>query len=254
MSIYQRGENWYIDFRFKGQRVRESIGPSRKGAEKVIAKKKAEIAENKYLDVRKEPDPITFHDFAIEYWKWAKANHKPSSWQRELSNLRTLEKAFGKHIHEITKWDIDHYKMDRKAQVKPATVNREVNTLKAMLSKAVEWGHLKENPGSKVKALKGEVNRLRYLLPHEIHKLLSNCVDDLKPIVEMAVNTGLRKSELFNLKYEVINGKATATGYKTNSKLGKFLIKHKVNSLQGLVGKSVIIKVRSNGFLGFYYE
>ena len=40
MSIYQRGENWYIDFTFKGQRIRESIGPSRKGAEKVISKKK----------------------------------------------------------------------------------------------------------------------------------------------------------------------------------------------------------------------
>jgi len=26
MAIYQRGENWYIDFRFKGQRIRESIG------------------------------------------------------------------------------------------------------------------------------------------------------------------------------------------------------------------------------------
>jgi len=30
MAIYQRGDNWYIDFRFKGQRVRESIGPSKK--------------------------------------------------------------------------------------------------------------------------------------------------------------------------------------------------------------------------------
>jgi len=49
MAIYQRGNNWYIDFRSKGQRVRESIGPSRKDAEKIIAKKKTEIIENKYL-------------------------------------------------------------------------------------------------------------------------------------------------------------------------------------------------------------
>lgn len=60
MAIYQRGKNWYIDFTFKGQRIRESIGPSRKGAEKVIAKRKTEIAENKYLDKRKDPEPITF--------------------------------------------------------------------------------------------------------------------------------------------------------------------------------------------------
>ena len=39
MSIYKRGENYYIDFTFKGQRVRESIGPSSKGAEKVIPRR-----------------------------------------------------------------------------------------------------------------------------------------------------------------------------------------------------------------------
>jgi hypothetical protein len=54
MAIYQRGKNWYIDFTFKGQRIGESIGPSRKGAENVINKKKAEIAENKYVPGRDE--------------------------------------------------------------------------------------------------------------------------------------------------------------------------------------------------------
>src|SRR5512139_1790525 len=107
MAIYQRGDNWYVDFTFKGQRVRESIGPSRKDAEKVIAKKKTEIIENKYLDIRKEPDPVKFHDFAKEYVQWAKVNKKPSSCARDLSIMRTLDKEFeGKTIQEITTWDI----------------------------------------------------------------------------------------------------------------------------------------------------
>jgi len=72
MAIYQRGDNWYIDFTFKGQRVRESIGPSKKNAQKVINKKKTEIVENKYLDVRKDPDPVKFHDFAKEYLQWGR--------------------------------------------------------------------------------------------------------------------------------------------------------------------------------------
>ena len=119
MSIYQRGENWYIDFTFKGQRIRESIGPSRKGAEKVIAKKKAEIAENKYLDKRKEPDPIKFHEFGKEYLQWAKANMKPSSWSRELSTMRRLDKEFGEKIlQEITTWQIEKWKAKRKEAIK----------------------------------------------------------------------------------------------------------------------------------------
>jgi len=28
-AIYKRGENWYVDFTFHGQRIREMIGPSR---------------------------------------------------------------------------------------------------------------------------------------------------------------------------------------------------------------------------------
>ena len=50
MAVYQRGENWYIDFTFKGQRIRESIRPSKKNAQKVIDKRKTEIVENKYLE------------------------------------------------------------------------------------------------------------------------------------------------------------------------------------------------------------
>jgi len=119
MAVYQRADNWYIDFRFKGQRIRESIGPSRKDVEKIIAKKKTEIIENKYLDIRKEPDPIKFHDFAKEYLQWAKANKKPSSWDREISTMRRLDKEFGeKMLQEITTWQIEKWKAKRKEAVK----------------------------------------------------------------------------------------------------------------------------------------
>ena len=94
MAIYQRGENWYVDFRFKGQRIRESIGSSRKNEEKVIDKKKTEIVENKYLDIRKEQDPIKFHDFAKDYLQWKKANRKASTYIRDLSTVRMLDRDF----------------------------------------------------------------------------------------------------------------------------------------------------------------
>ena len=81
------------------------IGPSRKGAEKVIAKRKAEIAENKFLDKRKEPDPISFYDFAKDYLQWAKANKKASSYDRDLYTtrifpLRVLATIKGDHKKE----------------------------------------------------------------------------------------------------------------------------------------------------------
>lgn len=206
MSIYQRGENWYIDFTFKGQRIRESIGPSRKGAEKVIAKKKAEIAENKFLDVRKDPDPITFHAFGKEYLQWARANKKPSTVSRDISFVRKLEEEFGStNIQEITTWQIEKWKVKEKEDLKPASVNREMALLKHMFTKAVEWGKLKENPARKVKLLKGEVKRVRFLMPDEVQILLSNCADHLKPIVIVAVHTGMRKGELLGLTWDQVS-------------------------------------------------
>jgi len=206
MAIYQRGKNFYIDFRFKGKRIRECIGPSRKDAEKVIAKRKTEIIENKYLDIRKDPEPIKFHEFAKEYLEWGRVNHKPSSRVRELSNMRTLEVAFNnKNIHEITVWDIEKWKVKRKGEVKPSSVNRELATLKGMLNKAVEWGKLKESHTRKIKLLKGVEKRLRYLMPDEVQILISNCTDRLRPIVVVAVHTGMRKGEILSLRWDQVD-------------------------------------------------
>jgi integrase len=208
MSIYKRGENWYIDFTFKGQRVRESIGPSRKGAEKVISKKKAEIAENKYLDVRKDPDPIKFHDFAKEYLQWSKTNKKESTYCGDLIMMRHLDNEFEeKMIQEINLWDIEKWKAKRKEKVKPAPVNRELALAKSLFSKAVEWGKIKESPAKKVKflKLKGSDRRVKFLMADEVQKLISNCSNKIRPVVIIALNTGMRRSELLDLKWDQVN-------------------------------------------------
>jgi integrase len=210
MAVYQRGKNWYIDFTFKGKRIRESIGPSRKGADKVIAKRKAEIAENKFLDVRKEPTPIKFHDFAKEYLQWARANKKASTCLRDVSIMRLFDREFeGKNIQDITAWQVEKYKTKRRENFKPASVNRELALLKHIFSKALEWKRIKENPVKSVKRLKGETKRVRYLMPDEIQKLLSNC-DGLvrgllKPLVTVALHTGARKGELQNLQWPQVD-------------------------------------------------
>jgi integrase len=208
MSIYKRGENWYIDFTFKGQRIRESIGPSRKGAEKVIAKKKAEIAENKFLDVRKEPDPIKFHDFAKEYLEWSKTSKKESTCYGDLIMMGHLDNEFEeKMIQEITLWDVEKWKAKRKEKVQSATVNRELALVKSLFSKAVEWGKIKESPAKKVKflKLKGSDRRVKFLMADEVQKLISNCSNKIRPVVIIALNTGMRRSELLDLKWDQVN-------------------------------------------------
>lgn len=66
-----------------------------------------------------------------------------------------------------------------------------------------------------------EQGRLRFLEKEEIIKLLDNCSGYLKAIVTVAINTGLRKSELLNLKWhdvdfnrDIINLYQTKNGEK----------------------------------------
>jgi integrase len=218
MRVFQRGDNFYIDFCFKGVRIRESIGPNRKLAESVIAKRKTEIAENKYLDVKKELAPVNFHDFAVEYIAWSKVNKKPLTSREDIYKMRRLEKEFGgQNIQGITTWLIEKYKSKRremlktkgkgkgKVKVGPSTVNGELRLLKHIFSMAIEWGKCKENPARKVKVLKGETQRVRFLSPEETEIFLSNCVDHLKNIATVVLNTGMRKGEVLGLKWSDVN-------------------------------------------------
>jgi integrase len=211
MGVYLRGNQYWIEFNYRGKRHRESIGPNRNLAIDVLAQRRVEIRENRFFpNKQKEPEPIKFHDFAKEYLKWAKTNKKASTCLRDVSIMRRFDKEFeGKNIQDITTWQIEKWKTKRQEKLKPGSVNRELALLKHIFSKATEWRRIKESPVKTVKRLKGETKRIRYLLPDEIQILLSNCDGllrgYLKPLVIMALHTGARKGELQALKWPQID-------------------------------------------------
>lgn len=53
--------------------------------------------------------------------------------------------------------------------------------------------------------MKENNKRVRYLEKEEISRLLANCSKHLKPIVVLALNTGMRKGEILNLKWQDID-------------------------------------------------
>lgn len=57
----------------------------------------------------------------------------------------------------------------------------------------------------KIKFYKENNKRTRYLTLNEINRLLRDCSGHLRPIVIVALNTGMRLSELLNLKWQDID-------------------------------------------------
>ncbi len=204
MGVYKKGKNYYIDFYVDGRRKREKIGPSKKLAENVLSKRKVEIAEGKFLDIVKK-EKIKFEDFAKEYLNvHSKPNKK--SWKMDSYHLEELKKHFkGKYLYAITANDIERFKVKRLEKVSPSTVNRQLGILRGMFNKAIVWGKLHESPMKSVRLLKEPKGRLRFLEREEIGRLLSNCSTTLKPIVTVAVFTGMRKNEILNLKWHDID-------------------------------------------------
>ncbi len=209
IKINAREGNFFMECYFNGRRIREKVGSNRKLAEIVYQKRKVEIAEGKFLDKKKD-QKIKFEDFADEFLEvYCKPNLK--SWKRfSASNLNILKGYFsGKYLHEITPHLIEKFKSDRLQEttrkekgLKPATVNRQLIVLKSLYNRAIDWGKYKgENPVKKVKFFKENNTRVRFLEPNELVKLLSCCVGTLKPVMIVALHTGMRKSEILGLKW-----------------------------------------------------
>lgn len=204
MAIYKRNNNWWIDYRANGKRIRQKIGTSKGLAETVLKKRKVEIAENRFLDIKKK-QKIKFEDFAKTYLELhAKPNKR--SWYKDEMMIKRLGKYFdGKYLYEITPISVERFKAEMAKEVDPATVNRHLACLKCMFNKAIEWEKVEDNPAKKVKLFKENNKRVRYLEKEEIVKLLSKCSGHLNPIVVLALNTGMRKGEILNLKWRDID-------------------------------------------------
>ena len=194
---------------------------------------------------RPEADkPITFGEFVRDHY----APHALAHQKQGQATLDNLEAQFAelneKPLTEICAFDIERFKSRRlRAGIKPATVNRDLDRIRAVLSRAVEWGRLPAHPLKTVKRARGEDDsRVRYLSAAEEKRLRAALAkreaqrrkdrasgnawlaqrgrearpqwtaqaftDHLAPLVLLAMNTGLRRGELFGLKWSDVNQSA----------------------------------------------
>ncbi len=214
-------KNFFIEYYAHGRRKREKIGSSRTLAETVLKKRLVEIAENKHLEVKKE-EKIKFEDFAYEYLELhSKVNNR--SWETfDLKHIIILKRFFaGRLLQEITPHLIEQFKAERAKSVKPATINRSLAILKSIFNKALAWKKFSAaNPVREVKLYKENNQRLRFLEKEEIGRLLMSCDGYIKPLVIVALNTGMRLGELKQLTWREVDYKRE-TIYLSKTKNGQ---------------------------------
>ncbi|MBF0490431.1 MAG: site-specific integrase [Candidatus Omnitrophica bacterium] len=201
-TTFRRGKRWginYIDD--AGQQVRKIVSPYKETAEIILKKIEIEIAEGKYLDIKKEKS-VLFEDFVQNYLNtYVRLENKNIKKQECLIN-NLVNHFKGKHLHQMDTLTIRQYLSQRLKKVKPSTVNRDFSMLKCMFNRAIEWGmFIGTNPTQGIKKIPEKNNRCRWLTEEEQNNLLSCCQGLTKVIVTIALKTGMRRDEIFHLKW-----------------------------------------------------
>jgi integrase len=118
-------------------------------------------------------------------------------------------KAFfgGRTLAEITPKLIVEYKNRRYAAgLKPASINRELASLKKAFNLAVrEWEWCRDNPVSRVSMERENNKRDRWLSIDEETRLLQACARWLHDLVTFALHTGMRMGEILELTWRGVD-------------------------------------------------
>jgi integrase len=219
MGVYKytgkKGSTYFIDFYDpEGKRVREKVGPKKNEAVEQLGKRLKEIREGTYGKAPAREVP--FDELADEHLKRNKHLRSQSTLEYVV---KVLKANFGdRPVSSITERDIDDFILLRRdtptrwgKSRTGATVNRETNTLRAMLATAARQGLIARNPASRPRMMAESKGRLRYLAIEEANRLLElakkSQSQDIYPLILIALDTGMRRGEIVNLHWEDIDGK-----------------------------------------------
>ena len=208
-GIYKRGNIFWIRYAgLDGKIIYESSGSTKfKDAETLLIKHRQAIKEGKQPEPIKRIASYTFRQLAEDYKKWCE---RQRGYSKKKGFIEQLVSKFGNiPLRYFNTMMIEQYQTERTQKGnKPATVNRIIAVLKHMFTKATHWEMVEEHVFKKIRQVKLlEVNnrRLRYLSKEECQILINSCNDYLKPIVIMALNTGMRKGEILGLKWDNVD-------------------------------------------------
>ena len=202
-TTFRRGKKWgisYIDTR--GQQVRKMVAAYKDAAERILKKIETDIAEGKYLDIKKY-EKIYFEDFAQEYIKTYVRLELKEQRNEEYLVMRLAAQFKGRYLHQIDQLMVRQFMARRLKDVRPASVNREFQTLKSMFNRAIEWDMLNgKNPAVGINNIPQNNSRCRWLTEQEQARLLSCCHENLtRVLVLIALKTGMRWGEIKTLKW-----------------------------------------------------
>lgn len=244
---------YYLFYRINGKQVNYKLGshPDITPAQaRDLAKKRAgEVAngvdvqaEKKQAKLKTERERLTkLSVFLDQKYLPYQTTRNAKTAEKIINTIKTgFPEFLNKQLSDITAYSIEKWRnQKKKAGLADSTINGYVASLKAALSRAVDWDLLDGHDLQKVKALKSDNTVVRFLSGDELERLTSTMrerdkrikderdnankfrqqrgyelfpelreqrfADHIEPIVLLTMHTGLRKSEVLGLRWDHVD-------------------------------------------------
>lgn len=220
MKVYLQGSIYWYDFSIRGKRFRNSCFTSDEdSAKRVLAQRYEEAWKRIQLGEKPRKTWVEAKD------KWlAEHDHKRSHfddcryaafWTRsfESRGLVYLDQVTPDVVADIRDRELRRPKKRGEGSISTATFNRHISFLRAVINAAArEWLWISVAP--KFKLLEESDWRMRFLTPPEFQRLYKALPEPYKSCALFAVSTGLRRGNVFGLRWDMVSMRGT-TAYAT---------------------------------------
>jgi integrase len=215
MAVYKRGNTYWYEFQFNGERVQESAQTANKEAARQIeAAHRVRLAKGE-AGIEEKPPAPTLREFSKDFTKQIHMDcaSKPRTiafYEEKLNRILEEGSLADRRLDAIDEDLIERYKRARSGQesrrgkpLSPASVNRELATLRRLLRMAKDWKRIPSVP--KIKLLRGEKSREFVLSVEDEPRYLDALPAGMRPLCTFLVDSGLRVGEALKLEWPQVN-------------------------------------------------
>lgn len=199
---------WWIRYSDSlGQEHREKVGP-KSMARKRYEQRKTEVRQNKF-----EPEAVTRRATwtiakMLAHFREQRKILGPKNQYNDQLYVDQWTDQFGKYqLDQLKSAHIEEWRRKRTQEgLKPASINHALDYLRAYFNLAIKDGLCKENPVTKIKRLKVNNLRKRFLSQGDEYERLKAAMEPEEfDIVDFALHTGLRQTEQFKLEWSRVD-------------------------------------------------
>lgn len=195
--LYKRGSVWWVRFSFAGREyARSARTTSRTAAQRFEAAYRQQVWEEQQLGAR----PRYSWGQAKERWLKERAHKRTIGKDRQMFAALDLDSLY---LDDFNRDDLTRLRDDLARQHSPATANRYMALVRALLKAAVEWDWLSKAP--KVPLLKLSQPEPRWISRAEFERLASFLPPHQAAMARFGVNTGLRQRNVSGLRWSQID-------------------------------------------------